>query len=193
MFCILEPAMRSIDSLRRGLERLASAEAYLFSTGDLKALLPDLSPDAFRALISRATRAGVLERLCRDIYIYSYPGRPRGFELYHAAARLRAGSLTYISLESALSDLGIISQVPVATITLMTTGRSNRISCGRYGVIELVHTAQPPNSFMHELTYDESCRLWRASPARALRDLRATGRSLDLVDWSLAHELLQRV
>ncbi|TVR74120.1 MAG: hypothetical protein EA427_01385 [Spirochaetaceae bacterium] len=182
--------MQPLARLRNELDRLTDAEQYLFSATDLRPLVPDLSDQAFRRLLSRAARSGVLERVCRGIYLYPRVDYQRGYELCHAAARLRAGTLTYISLETALSDAGIISQVPVGRLTLMTTGRSSAISCGRYGVIECIHTKRSIDRFSGDLVYDPACRLWRATPVRAMRDLKAVGRSLDLVDWEVLHESL---
>jgi hypothetical protein len=41
-----------------------------------------------------------------------------------------------------------------------------------------------------ELTYDPDRRLWRASVRQALRDMKATRRSLELVDEEAARELV---
>ena len=70
----------------------------------------------------------------------------------------------------------------------MSSGRSNVISCGRWGTIEFVHTRQRPEDLAGQLHYDARCRLWRAGVQLALRDMRATHRNLDLIDWSVAHE-----
>lgn len=176
--------------LRNEVDRLAKGEHYLFAAADLRALFPKLTTRAFRALLSRAAQAGVVERVCRGIYLNPRADRPRGYELYHAAARLRAGHLLYLSLESALSDVGVISQVPVGRVTFMTSGRSNVIRCGRFGVIELVHTDQRPSDLVTDLAFDERIRAWRASVRLAMRDMRATGRSLDLIDTEVLSESL---
>ncbi len=180
--------MQPLAELRSTLQRLADEEHYLFSASDVRALFPGQSYDAFRRLLSRAVDAGVLERVCRSIYIVPHAPYQRGYELFHAAARLRAGTLTYISLETALSDAGIISQVPVGRITLMSKGRTSIVSCGRFGEIEFRHTDREPNQISDGLVYDPACRLWRANPELALRDLQAVGRSLDLVDWEAMNE-----
>lgn len=72
----------------------------------------------------------------------------------------------------------------------MSAGRSNTIDCGAWGRIEFVHTRQHPADVAPQLHYDRRCHLWRASVPQALRDLRITQRSLDLVDWSVAHEFV---
>jgi hypothetical protein len=110
--------------------------------------------------------------------------------LFHTAARLRAGEFNYISLETILSDAGVISQIPMNWITLMTSGRSHVVDCGERGHIEFVHTAQRPGEVAHELTYDPDRRLWRASVRQALRDMKATRRSMELADPEVAHELV---
>ncbi|MCP4504022.1 MAG: type IV toxin-antitoxin system AbiEi family antitoxin domain-containing protein, partial [Deltaproteobacteria bacterium] len=64
--------------LIHGLEDLASAEHYLFTPADLRALLPDLSKTAFKTLLSRAVCAGHLARVCRGLYLYERVDYPRG-------------------------------------------------------------------------------------------------------------------
>ncbi len=59
--------------------------------------------------------------------------------LERIAVTLRSGHYNYLSLESALLAYGIISQVPLAGITVMTTGRSG-IFDTPFGRIEFIHT-----------------------------------------------------
>ncbi len=182
--------MQPIRHLMQSLATLASAEHCLFTPSDLRALLPGLSASAFKTLLSRAAESGGLARVCRGLYLYQPAARADGLLLFHAAARLRADEFNYISLETALSEAGVISQIPVNWISVMSSGRSNVISCGRWGTIEFVHTRQRPEKLTGLVHYDARCKLWRASVPQALRDMRATHRSLDLIDWSVAHEFV---
>ena len=141
-------------------------------------------------LLSRATKSGLLRRVCRGIYFYPVPNYSSGSLLFHAAARLRASEFNYISMETVLSDAGVISQLPLNWISLMTSGRSHVVDCGDYGHIEFVHTAQRPDDVGGELTYDAERHLWRASVRQALRDMKATRRSRELVDEEVARELV---
>jgi hypothetical protein len=84
----------------------------------------------------------------------------------------------------------VISQVPMNWISIMTSGRSHVVDCGNDGHIEFVHTAQRPDDVSQELTYDPDRRLWRASVRQALRDMKATRRSLELVDEETLRELV---
>lgn len=182
--------MQSLAKLRTILERLADPDHYLFAVRDFAPVFPELSYTALKALLARAVNAGLLERLCKGIYLYPRVDYPRGFELYHGAARLRADHFNYISLETALSDAAVISQVPINWITILSSGRTHQISCGHRGTIEFIHTKKSPGNVAPYLTWDERCRLWRASPELAMQDMRATGRSLDLVDRSVLHEFI---
>jgi predicted transcriptional regulator of viral defense system len=159
--------------LLRELTRLASEERYLFTPDDLRVLVPDISDGAYKTLLSRAASEGHLTRVCRGLYMFEAAKPSSGLVLFHAAARLRAMQFNYISLETALSDCGVISQIPISWITLMSSGRSSTISCGRWGT-----------------HYDTRCRLWRATPQRALRDMKVAKRNMDLIDWSVANEFV---
>jgi len=182
--------MQPIRRLMQNLVLLASPDHCLFTPYDLRALVPDLSEGAFKTLLCRAVQEGYLARVCRGIYLYERAAPPSGLLLFHAAARLRADGFNYISLETALSDAGVISQVPIHWISLMSSGRSSVIACGRWGTIEFIHTRQRPDELAGRLHYDGRCRLWRASVPQALRDMRATHRSLELIDWSVANEFV---
>ncbi len=183
-------SLQPIKQLITVMASLASAEHYLFTLSDLRAALPDLSPGAFKVLMSRAEKASLFKRLCRGLYLYPHVPYPKGLLLFHAAARLRADEFNYLSLESVLSDAGVISQVPINWITVMSSGRRNVISCGDLGTIEFIHTTQTPESLHGLLEYDDRCHLWRASVALALRDMKVTRRNLDIIDRSVVHEFI---
>ena len=182
--------MQPIKQLAQTLADLADKDHALFSPADLRAVLPKHHSGAFRALLSRAEKNGLLRRVCRGLYLYPHADYSAGLILYHAAARLRADGFNYISLESALSDAGVISQIPMNRVTLMSSGRTACISCGEFGAIEFVHTKKQPAGVVGELMYDVRCHLWRASVGLAMRDMRAARRSLDLVDREAIDESL---
>lgn len=183
------PSGQPIKRLYDGLSSLASHERCLFTPADMRSLVPNISAAAYRSLLSRASKEGKLERVCRGLYLYALAKPNLGDLLFHAAARLRADELNYISLETALSDAGVISQVPINWITVMSSGRSNIISCGRFGTIEFVHTKKKPAALAPDLDYDQRSRLWRAKPALALRDMKAAKRNLGLIKWDIVDEL----
>lgn len=172
------------------LSRLASSEHYLFLLSDLRALLPQHSDGAFKTLLSRANKCGLLVRVCRGVYLYPAVKYPKGLLLYHVAALLRADDFNYISLETALSDVGGISQIPMNWITIMSSGRSSRVKCGSFGTIEFVHTQKRAETMVGQLIYDQRCHLWRAGVLLALQDMKKTRRSMDLIDWTAVDEFI---
>ena len=168
--------MQSIEKLKSNLEHLADPQHYLFSVSDFYALFPEKSQAALMVLLGRAVKNGSLERVCRGYYIYKKTIYPKELILFHLAARLRADFFSYLSLETVLSEDGIISQIPLSCVTLMTSGRSGIFNCGRFGKIEFTSTKKSAESIRHLLTYDFRYGLWRASTQLALYDLRMTGR-----------------
>jgi len=181
-----QPVTRIISTLND----LANKDRCLFTLSDLRGILPEPRAGAFKTILCRAVKKGVLKRVCRGLYLYPQPDCEQGLMLFHAAARLRAGEFNYISLETALSDAGVISQAPMNWITIMSSGRRNTIRCGEWGTIEFVHTCRKPAELRDNLTYDARCRIWRASVSLAIRDMRLTRRTLDLVNQEVASELV---
>ena len=182
--------MQPTRQLKDALSRLASPHACLFTPADLRVLLPNQTDSSFKTLLSRAVGEGHLSRVCRGLYLYE-PARPdRGLILAHAVGKLRPLSLNYLSLESVLSEAGVISQIPINRLTVMSSARSSVIDCGAWGSIEFVRTRQQPQELVGQLHYDHRYRMWRASVAQALRDMKVTHRNQDLIDWGVAHELV---
>jgi hypothetical protein len=64
------------------------------------------------------------------------------------------------------------------------------MDCGPWGSIEFVKTRQQAEALVGQLAFDPTTQLWRASVAQALRDMRATHRNTDLIDWKAAHEFV---
>jgi hypothetical protein len=182
--------MQPIKYFHHWLNEHANSEHFLFSFQDLRALQPNLTYAAFKALLSRAVDAGYLTRVCRGLYVVKKAIPPTGLLLFHAVAILRANKFNYISLETVLSEAGIISQIPMNWITAMSSGRNNIISCGEFGTIEFIHTHRKPTDVMDQLTYDHRYGLWRASIPLALKDMKITHRNLDLIDWDIANEFI---
>lgn len=182
--------MQPIKHLQRWLDEHANNEHFLFSFQDLRALYPSLTDTAFKTLLSRAVDSDYLTRVCRGLYAKKRSISPTGLLLFHAVAILRANKFNYISLETVLSEAGIISQIPINRITVMSSGRNNTISCGEFGTIEFIHTERKPTDVIDQLTYDHRYGLWRASIALALKDMKITHRNCDLINWDIANEFI---
>lgn len=179
-----------LNHLAKTLKAITPRDRYLFTLSDLGSVLPTHNRSALMVLLSRAVKSGLLQRVCRGLYLYPDTNPQDGLLLYRAAARLRAGDFNYLSLESVLSDAGVISQIPLGWITLMSSGRNRIVDCGRFGHIEFVHTQRSAGKLATQLSWDSRINLWRASVALALKDMNHTHRSQELIDWEVANELV---
>lgn len=182
--------MQPMKFLSNWLMENADEEHYLFAIRDLRGLMPDLSDEAFQMVLGRAVQSGVLTKACRSVYLYKRAMRRDGLLLFHIVPYLRPHELNYISLETALSDTGVISQIPLNRITIITSGRTNKISCGEFGAIDFIHTERSIDDVIEQLSYDHRCGMWRASVKLALQDMKVTRRNCDLIDWDIANELI---
>lgn len=174
--------MQNAKYLNKWLTKHATQERYVFTVHDLRPLLYNLSDNAFKALLCRVTQSGVLARVCRGVYCYKPLLPADGLLLFHVAILLRSNDFNYISLETALSELGVISQIPMNWITIMTSGRSGIIKCSHFGTIEFIHTDQKISDLVNKVNYDSKYGMWRASLELALRDMKVTRRNSDLIN-----------
>jgi len=152
----------------------------VFLKRDLAKIL-DESGKTLDQTLRRLVAAGLLERVAHGVYVYALSAHLGVPALDEVALALRRGEYVFESYESALSQWGRISQVPIDTMTLATTGRKG-VFRTRFGVIEFTHTAADAA----EIAANTVARPGRAIPiateAYALSGLRRTGRNLDLVD-----------
>jgi hypothetical protein len=169
--------MRRSDLLRH-LGEADRNGVWAFTPATFAALLGDLEPGYLRVMLKRLADQRVLIRAARGVYVNpharSMPTDVRGGLIRF----LRPREISYVSLESRLSEAGIISQVATA-LTCMTTGSPGRFDTP-WGAIEFTHTDRAI-----ELGADVHVRddgVLEADIGRAARDLRRVGRNTDLID-----------
>lgn len=176
--------MQPIKLLEKTLGQNADSLHCLFSQQDFSSIFPDFTAENLRMLLSRAVRNDILERVCKGIYLYTKTDYDPTLILFKVASKLRADNLNYVSLETVLSQSGRISQQLLGWITVMTTGRSGTISCGRFGTVELIHTSKNFDKIMPELRLDRQTGMLWASEKLALHDMKDCKRQMDLVEQS---------
>lgn len=152
----------------------------LFTRKELRKLFPRDKDAAFKEGLNRLVSAGVLHRVSRGLFVFAITERRDPHLLEQIAVALRRGNYNYLSLESALSEYGVISQVPLAGITVMTTGRAGVFDTP-FGRIEFTHTRRSTSDIL-EHTRDVGRPLRVATPSAASRDLRRVGRNVHLID-----------
>ena len=182
--------MQNIKILSKWLDENCDENHYLFSLQNFWVLFPGLKTEAFKTLLSRSVTSGLLARVCKGIYMYAKRQPHDGNLLCNVVNILRPDHLNYLSLESRLSELGIISQIPISRVTFFSTGRSGLIDCGVYGVIEFIHTRRTALELGDQLEYDSIRKIWVANVKRAINDSKQSQRSLDLIDWSAVDDVI---
>lgn len=153
---------------------------YVYSSKDIPKLFPEESERSRQATLNRLVGSSILERPSKGVYVYNL-SRHKGTDILEQVAKtLRRGEYNYISLESALSEYGVISQVPVGRITVVTTGRKGEYKTP-YGVIEFTHTKRSVTDILSGVR-DRGRPLRIATKEAALRDLKRVGRNTHLID-----------
>ena len=177
-------SMRQIEAIRQVMQ-LDTQGIHVFTKKDLAKVFREDSAHALDASLVRLVNNGVLSRVAKGVYVNALsPNRGRDtIELI--AVALRRGEYSYVSLESALSEYGVISQIPMR-LTVMTTGRRGEYNTP-FGTIEFTHTARPWLDVVDGVL-DRGRPLRFAARETAYRDLKRVGRNLHLVDESVLYE-----
>ena len=153
---------------------------YVYTLGDLAKLFPEDSPRTLQEGVNRLVKAGILQRVCRGVYVYALSHSKDSHVIEQIAKTLRRGDYSYVSLESALSEYGAISQIPIDRLTVMTTGRKGEYKTP-YGVIEFTHTKRSLQNILQSMR-EVGRPLRLANPMAAWRDLKRVGRNTHLVE-----------
>ncbi len=111
--------------------------------------------------------------------MFAFSRHKGGYTIEYVAKSLRRGEYNYISLESALSEYGVISQIPIVRLTVMTTGRKGVFKTP-YGVIEFTHTDRDDIDILNNtILSDRPLRI--ATESAAIRDLKRVGRNTHML------------
>ncbi|MFC6439756.1 type IV toxin-antitoxin system AbiEi family antitoxin [Bowmanella sp. JS7-9] len=177
--------MRKTDAVKAFAE-YDKRGRYVFNNADLAKIFHEDNERALRAGIKRLLDDQLLVRVINGIYVNELSQSKGSNTLEQIAKTIRRGEYNYVSLESALSEYGVISQIPVDRLTVMTTGRSAEYKTP-YGTIEFTHTKRSPTDILEgTLLVDRPLRL--ATKQVAYRDLKRVGRNTHLVDEEALHE-----
>lgn len=166
------------SALQTAIDRWDRRGIWAFSNATLELIFREQLGTARNALTAH-TRSGLLVRVARGLYVNPRARSLPGDVLSALVPHIRPWESNYVSLESALSEAGWISQIP-SRLTVMTTGRTQTFDTP-WGVIEFVHTARRGKDLCDGVVFDDRRRIHLATPQRAWRDLKRVGRNLDLV------------
>ncbi len=154
---------------------------YVYTRHELRKLFLQDTPKTFSEGLKRLVKDNILVRACREIYVNAEASSRDSYTIEHIAKALRPGKYNYVSLESILSEYGVISQIPLDRLTVMTTGRKGVYKTS-YGIIEYTHTKRDWLDILKGILTVENRPLRIASKVTAWRDLKRVGRNTQMVD-----------
>lgn len=152
----------------------------VFAKGDFEKMFPEEQEKAFEKSLQRMVADGILVRACKGIYVNPAARSRDGRLIEKVAQALRPGFFSYVSLETMLSEYGVISQIPVDRITLMTTGAKGTYQTP-FGTIEFTHTKRRPAEIIKRTLPMPGRPLRVASKAAAIQDLVRAGRNTNMM------------
>lgn len=166
------------------LDQADTAGVWAFTPPSFSALMGGIDPAYLKLMMKRLADQGVLIRAARGVYVNPHarslpPDARRGLVRF-----LRPREISYVSLESKLSEAGVISQITTA-LTCMTTGAPGRFETP-WGAIEFTHTDRKIEVGTDVVAQDDGSL--EATIRTAIRDLRRVGRNLDLIDKEILAE-----
>src|SRR5258707_11592002 len=91
---------------------------FVFIKSDFIKMFPKENLRTLEESLNRLVHAGILVRACRGVYVNEYAKSMDAYLIEHIAKALRRGEYNYISLESVLSEYGVISQIPIGHLTV---------------------------------------------------------------------------
>lgn len=176
--------MKQLDTIKV-LKELDEAGRYVFNKMELRNLVfANESKSSFERSLERLVASGLLERAARGVYVNPNAKSYDSYVIERIAKALRPGEYNYVSLESALSEYGVISQIPVDRLTVVTTGRKGLMRTP-HGVIEFTHTEKPPSKIIGQIKRMPNRPLRIASKALAWRELKRVGRNTTMVNQEM--------
>lgn len=168
------------------IQKLAALDrqgVYVLAKRDVEKLFPDEGEKSLAQSLKRMVSDGLLQRVARGLYVNPAASSKNRWIGEEIAKALRPGQLSYLSLESILSEYGVISQIPVSRMTVMTTGASGLIETP-YGVIEFTHTKRSMAEIIKRTLMPKGRPLRIATQEAAVRDLLRVGRNVNMMDLS---------
>ena len=162
------------------LRDLDQRSIYVLTKSDLEKLFPDEEEKALEKSLQRLVTDGILERVSKGVYINPMARSKRSNVVEDIAVVLRRGYFSYVSMESILSDYGVISQIPARRLTVMTTGAKG-VYDTPYGTIEFTHTKRRPAQILKRTMAMKNRPLRIASKLAAVQDLRRAGRNTSMI------------
>lgn len=174
--------MKRMDLIHK-LAELDRRGVHVLARRDIEKLFPEEGEKAMEKSLQRMVGDGLLQRVAKGLYVNPAASSKNRWIAEEIAKALRPGCLCYVSLESILSEYGVISQIPLNRMTVMTTGKSGLVETP-YGTIEFTHTKRAAAQIVTRTLFAKGRPLRIATKEAAVRDLLRVGRNANMMDRS---------
>lgn len=174
--------------LINSLKALDKHGVYVLAKRDIEKMFPAEKEKALEKSLQRMVADKLLVRAAKGVYVNPVALSKKSRTIEDIAKILRPGCFSYVSLESMLSEYGVISQIPVSRITIMTTGAKGTYDTP-YGTIEFTHTKRRPLDIIKRTLPIEGRPLRIARKEAAVQDLLRVGRNANMIDESELEEV----
>jgi predicted transcriptional regulator of viral defense system len=169
------------NELVKMLDFLDEKGVWCFNINIFNLFFPNEAKSVRNVSLKRHADNRTILNVCRGFYANPRARSRPSFALPRLAYLIRPREVFYISYETALSDYGIISQMP-NRLTFATTGRS-QIYDTPYGILEFTHSTKNPAVFLEDCTFYDDYGLYYANPRKAVKDAVRANRNVGLIDF----------
>ena len=170
--------------LLKMLDDFDKNKIWAFRLNAIRMYFSNEDEKSIQVALNRHTKNGFITQCARGVY-----ANPRGkkplFATEYLVCIIRDKFTFYLSLESVLSEEGLISQIPNRLV--FVSKDKSRVFNTPYGILEFVHSKKK-DDFLQNCHYDEKRGIWVASVEQAVKDLYQHRRSVDLYEEQLEKE-----
>lgn len=158
---------------------------WAFKLYHIKMFFINENEKCLQVALNRHCKNGIIAQCSKGVYMNPRTKKPP-FYLEALAGILRDNATFYLSLESRLSEEGLISQIP-NRLTFISQGRSQifKTPCG---LIEFVHSQKKAKDFLKSCFFDKDRKIYIASQEQAIKDIYKHNRSVDLYEEEMRKE-----
>ena len=173
--------MKQLELQSRLQQLEQQTQTALFSYQQARVLFADENGKTLYTALCRHTKNRVIQRVCKGVWLNPVSRfAANDTRLEELALLLRPYHYNYVSMETVLSQAGVISQQMFGYLTVMTTG-SRKVINATFGTVEFTHTKRSLIELSNYRVPSGHKIPW-ADVATAYRDLKRVGRNLELID-----------
>lgn len=166
--------MKGKDLLRVFDEHDRDGQVWLYTPAMFRVLFPEETADSLKMSFRRHAKSGLLKKVKKGLYANERARCAPADKLTALVPYLKPGEISYVSKYNRLSELGVISQMPLNYLSVMTSGTSQKFqSC--YGTVEFTHTERSIKFILDHTEIDSDTGQLIADKDLAMRDANRSG------------------